>query len=255
MNIAEKTKVIFKARNLLFASFLFCFISACKQPRKSIAQPASLPHEIKFSDSENPLDAPILILLHGYGSHEKDLFSFSNYLNSSINIICPRARVQLQGGGYAWYDIEIGSGKTKYNFENVKKAKTDIITFIKEVKAQHHLKSNKIYLGGFSQGAIMSLYVGLTEPNLVEGLIVLSGHLYPEVKQEINLSASKSFPKIFLSHGRKDNVLSFELAEEAVQFLEQNNVTIDEHWYDSSHTISRENLNDMLFWLDQSLKH
>ena len=45
---------------------------------------------------------PILFLLHGYGSHEEDLFSFANYLPEEYLIISLRAPLSLGFGGFAW---------------------------------------------------------------------------------------------------------------------------------------------------------
>ena len=45
----------------------------------------------------------VLFLLHGYGSHEEDLFSFANYLPEDYLIISLRAPLSLSFGGYAWY--------------------------------------------------------------------------------------------------------------------------------------------------------
>jgi len=227
---------------------------ACKESPPEKAKTVFLKHEIRHSNLDNSSTAPTLILIHGYGSNEKDLFSFSNVIDSSFNIITPRAPITLYEGQYTWYNLELEESTSKYKFENVQKAKHDILSFINEVKAKYNLDHDNLYIGGFSQGAILSLYLGLTEPEMFKGVVSLSGHLYSEVKDEIDFSQPNSFPNIFVSHGRKDVVLAFSKAEKDIQFLENNGLNIDEHWYNTSHSISRDNLNDMLDWLHESLK-
>ena len=58
-------------------------------------------------ESENP---PLLILLHGYGSNERDLFSFAEELPEELLIVSAQAPYEMGHGGYAWYAI---------NFDNV----------------------------------------------------------------------------------------------------------------------------------------
>lgn len=258
MILREETRLFLRLLNFILWSSLLLTIG-CREAKEST--PIKLPpvsvalnHEIRLSNSTNRSDDPILILLHGYGSNEKDLFSFSNFLPKNINVISPQAPIILQGNNFAWYDINRNEGELKYRFNEVKKAKNGLLQFMEEVKAKYNLNSDKVFIGGFSQGAIMSLYLGLTEPDKVKGVIALSGHLYPEVKNEIDFNKLDNLPSIFISHGRNDNVLSFKEAEIGVNFLESQNVNVDAFYYDSRHNISRENLNDMQSWLDGQVR-
>jgi len=239
--------------HFLLCLFVFSCL-ACKKTKVEAPIDVSLEYEIRLSKSADISNASVLLLLHGYGSHEKDLFSFSSFLDEDMTLIAVRAPITLQEGKYAWYNINIGQGNTKYAFEDVQKSKQHILKFIKQVKSKYNLRNQKVYLGGFSQGAIMSLYVGLTAPELIEGVVALSGHLYPEVQSEIDFSQAHKFPSIFLSHGRNDNVLSFEKAQEGVRFLESHNIAVDEYWYESKHNISKENILDMRTWLQSKMK-
>ena len=59
--------------------------------------------------------SPVLFLLHGYGSHEEDLFSFANYLPEEYLIISLRAPLSLSFGGYAWYSIHFNEQQDKWS--------------------------------------------------------------------------------------------------------------------------------------------
>ena len=50
-------------------------------------------------------NAPLLVMLHGYGSDENDLFSFADQLNSKFLIVSLKAPFSLPMGGNAWYEI------------------------------------------------------------------------------------------------------------------------------------------------------
>ena len=59
--------------------------------------------------------APLLILLHGYGSDENDLFSFAPELSEELFIISLKAPYQLQPYGNAWYAINFDANNDKWS--------------------------------------------------------------------------------------------------------------------------------------------
>lgn len=79
-------------------------------------------------------NAPLLIMLHGYGSDENDLFSFASELPSALFIISVKAPYTMQPFGNAWYTINFEAEKGKWN-DNVQAATSrDLISkFIDEI--------------------------------------------------------------------------------------------------------------------------
>ena len=71
--------------------------------------------------SENP---PLLLLLHGYGSNEEDLFSFAEELPDELLIVSPQAPLSMGFGSYAWYSINFDEINGK--FSDLKEAKESI---------------------------------------------------------------------------------------------------------------------------------
>jgi len=104
-------------------------------------------------------------------------------------------------------------------------------------------------LNRFSQGAIMSLATGLTEPELLAGIISLSGELYPEVRAEMADKNRLKKTKLFVSHGLKDEVLFPGPMKKAVTDLKALGMEVEDHWYPVAHTISQDNFKDLLRWL------
>ena len=129
--------------------------------------------------TENP---PVLILLHGYGSNEEDLFSFAEELPKELLIISAQAPYEMGYGGYAWYAINFDNVNGK--FSDLKQAKTSIdaiASFIEEIKVKYNTKPNKTFLLGFSQGAILSYSLSFIYPNKVNHVIALSGYINNEM--------------------------------------------------------------------------
>ncbi len=104
---------------------------------------------------------PLIILLHGIGSNEEDLFSFADELPGNFLVVSVRAPYALGANAYAWYHADFSTDKPVLNKEEAEKSRNTIIQFINELKKQFVFDVKQIYLCGFSQGAIMSYSVGL----------------------------------------------------------------------------------------------
>lgn len=192
--------------------------------------------------------APLLILLHGVGSNEKDLFSFANRLPDTYRIISVRAPITLGTGSYAWYHVDFSGGKPVFNKAEEQQSREQLVQFITAVKKQY--KAGDVYLCGFSQGAIMSYSVGLTRPGLVQGIAVMSGRLLEEVKPLIASSEKLQTLKVFIAHGLNDAMLSIDYARSSYQYLVTNvhlKPTYKE--YNEGHGINAEMLEDLIHWL------
>lgn len=243
-------------KNILFLFFIISIVS-CKPSNKNAASinvpSLELVHELRSPKAPSAAPPPVLILLHGLGSNEKDLFSFAKHLDDRLMVITPRAPLTLREGSYSWYNLVPGKEGYRYKGPEVLTAVEQVIAFINFVKKKYKVDSNQIYLGGFSQGAIMSLGTAMSYPDELAGILSLSGQLYPEFK---NLKLSESQKKnldIFISHGRKDDKLPYNRMVEDAQFLKDKGVNITTKWYDTTHTISNDNFKDLTSWLTMQL--
>jgi phospholipase/carboxylesterase len=83
--------------------------------------------------SENP---PLLILLHGFGSNEQDLFSFADKLPDRFLVISVRAPHVIGKDSYAWFHVDFSKGKPIASLDEVEKSRLLILQFIEELKIQ-----------------------------------------------------------------------------------------------------------------------
>ena len=78
-----------------------------------------LPLEYNYQGPEiNTGKAPVIILLHGYGSDHNDLFSFATYLPKTHHIIALKAPLAIPGQGNAWYSIYFVSLLQRHAFNS-----------------------------------------------------------------------------------------------------------------------------------------
>lgn len=191
---------------------------------------------------------PILFLLHGYGSHEEDLYSFANYLPEEYLIISLRAPLTLGFGGYAWYSIHFNEQQDKWSDDAEAKRAQEIILYnIDYHLEQFKLEGQKVSLLGFSQGAILSWAVGLSHPERIDKIIALSGY----VNEDIFGYAKEGLDqlRIFSSHGTEDPTLPVDWARKGIALVEKKDLKVEYKEYPAGHGINPENFADLLAWL------
>ncbi len=200
----------------------------------------SLHHIVRESSLKE--NAPALIMLHGYGSDENDLFSFASELPKELFIISVRAPYTLQPYGNAWYAINFDADKGKWNDnEQAKQSLEAISNFIDEVIENYSINKNNISLLGFSQGTILSYAVALSYPEKVQHVVALSGYINDELlPEEFDESNYKNLD-FFISHGSVDQVLPAEWAQNVPPFLDSLNIKNSYQEYPVGHGVAPQN--------------
>jgi phospholipase/carboxylesterase len=188
-----------------------------------------------------------IILLHGVGSNEADLFSLADQLPDDFSIICPRGPFTLGAGRYAWYNVDFSTGKPIFDTAQEASSRDLIKRFVAQVKQQYRV--DEIFLGGFSQGAIMSYSVGLTNPKEVKGIISLSGRLLVEIRPSIMKNDDVQQLKVFIAHGVQDNTLPVQYAREAKSYLENLGSQLSYHEYNMGHQVNGDVIKNLNDWL------
>nr|WP_315251414.1 alpha/beta fold hydrolase [uncultured Flavobacterium sp.] len=193
---------------------------------------------------------PVLLLLHGYGSNEADLFSFATELPNEYYIISARAPYDLQYGSYAWYAINFDADQNKFSDNDQARISRDVIAgFIDELVANYPIDANDINLIGFSQGSILSYAVALSYPEKVNKVVAMSGYLNLEIVAEDYLKNNLSKLKIFASHGTVDQVIPVDWARKTPGILEKLGVAITYKEYPVGHGVAPQNFFDFKNWL------
>ena len=195
---------------------------------------------------------PLLILLHGYGSNEEDLFSFAPELPDDSYVISVRAPYDLQPYGHAWYAIHFDADENKFSDNVQAKQSVEIIaSFIDEIVKQYPIDTNNVTLIGFSQGAILSYATALTYPEKISKVVALSGYFNQEILPEIIDTKAISHLKFFVSHGSVDQVIPVDWARKAKPALENLGLEVEYQEYPIGHGVSPKNFYDFKNWLQQ----
>ena len=211
-----------------------------------------LPLDNLIRKSENN-DTPSqsIFFLHGFGSNMQDLFGLSPLFNQNWTCVSLQASIPVQYNGWAWAELDFQNIGKLPKPEQMKIHQGKVFESIEQCIKKLDLDPNRINLLGFSQGASLSIYSGLKNPNTFNSVVALSG-FFPvkEISKEVDREAIRGL-ELFMGHGRLDPVVPIGLGHDTKNGLEDIGLNPKYVEYDSEHTISNECLNDILKWLEE----
>jgi phospholipase/carboxylesterase len=196
---------------------------------------------------------PLVVMLHGFGANMYDLANLSPAIDDSGYVYAfpnaPYALEGMGGSGFSWM-----LGRPGVVEPAVPGASVDemLEAFTAEVKEATGARDGNIVLGGFSQGAGLTLSHGLLRPETFRGLMVLSGFFRSAEEVRPKLPVKRKQP-IFLVHGRQDPLIAIEQAHETKAFLEAEGYAVEYHEYDMPHSVTPDVVRDLQPWLHATL--
>lgn len=189
---------------------------------------------------------PLLVLLHGYGSNEHDLFGLRPYLPPEITVAAVRAPLTppWPAPGYSWYPIEGLDGRDP---SRVTDAAHRLIEWVDALPG-----NDPVGLLGFSQGAAVSMQALRLEPRRFAFAVNLSGYVAPgDLAGDAALA--ELTPPVFWGRGSHDDVIPPALVEHTMQWL-PGHATLSGRVYPGlTHSVSEQELDDVREFLDAQL--
>lgn len=246
---------------LKFLTFLCLLYAGLAQAQDALQTDLPLDYLAQIPDPA--ADRPLVILLHGYGSNEVDLFALKERLPSGYNYLAVRAPLELRPGSYKWFTQKPGvagydqkSGIPDYDgvTEELKASGERLAAFIRQATQKYRTQPAKVYLVGFSQGAMMSYEVALRDPSLVGGFAALSGRLLPVLESGLKPEKHLAPLNVFIGHGSEDRQVAYSGGPHAEASLKALGLEAEFHGYEGlEHSISAAETADLARWLERSL--
>jgi len=221
------------ARLLTLALAALGLLSCEPQPQGQAPLPSTAPDAPLLAPVELPADppsadAPILVLLHGYGSNENDLLPLGRAFDPRLRVIALRGPVDLGDGRFAWFP---GEWKDEAFTFDPADARSAVESVIQSLETLGHKGS--IFVAGFSQGAMLAGEILRERPDLVDGVLLFSGRGLPHEKFVGRLDGER----VFAAHGASDPVISFADGEANALGLERQGAEVELMKFDGRHTI------------------
>ena len=195
---------------------------------------------------------PVLVVLHGYGSNEKDLLSMASALDKKFLVFSLRAPVSTGRGGYCWFPLEFMQDKSfSYDYSAAGSSGEAIMSFVSNACKTYKADSTQVYILGFSQGAMMSYDIAYRYPQKIKGVVALSGLLMPQTEK---LSTTEKFKrcKFFIAHGMQDDIITYMNGGSAAAVIKSKGARVEFKSYTAAHTITPQEVNDINRWLVSS---
>ena len=182
---------------------------------------------------------PIVVLLHGFGAPGDDLVSLARVLRAppGTRFVFPAAPIDLgraYAGGRAWWKIDLEARLLRHARgepidltevpAGLVEARAMVEEFLSEM--ERALSPTRLVLGGFSQGAMLSLDVALHSTRALAGLVLMSGTHLAANEWAARLPARRGVP-VFMSHGRDDELLPFAISEGLRDTLKEAGLVVD----------------------------
>lgn len=119
--------------------------------------------------------------------------------------------------------------------------------------SEHGVDPVRVFLLGFSQGAIIGASVALTRPDRVAGLVMLSGRILTEARPGFAPAEALQQTAVFVAHGVHDTQLGIHHGRATQALLAEPGVPTTDCEYDMAHEITAAELSDVDAWLTARL--
>lgn len=173
----------------------------------------------------------LCIMLHGLGDSIEGYRWFPEAMQLPwMNYLLVNAPDEYYGG-YSWFDF---AGNIVPGVERSRKLLFELLN----ARRDAGFPTEQTILGGFSQGCLMSLEVGLRYPHRFAGIVGISGYVCEPEKLVKEMSPVAREQRLLITHGTQDPILRFAEVREQISILERAGLRIDFREFRKAHTIA-----------------
>lgn len=192
---------------------------------------------------------PVLFALHGIGYNERDMLSVFEEVKEKFILIGIRGDLDHEDG-YAYYRLKGYGNPDRELFDESMIA---LENFIESACEKFPVDREHIYLGGFSQGAILSNSLALVLGDKIKGIVSMNGYVPSFVVEEYPVKPIDHL-SIYLSDGEFDLIFPPEVGRENYEFFIDAGASVCYRTYPTDHKIGEENKNDLSNWLSAAIR-
>lgn len=195
---------------------------------------------------ENQQNEQLILLLHGMNSNTAIWDDFAQYIDDKTLLIAVEAPFKTSENSFRWYDIDLTQNTFVSDLKQMTTTSNQLKSLLHQLKHEHNLKTEDIVLVGFSQGAILSLNMALTQPETISRIGVFSGMLPDEIDDRMAKEVKDL--AVFIAHGTEDKGIDLSFAKEVQSFLKRKNIQVKMTTEKSGHTITTQQFQDFILW-------
>lgn len=192
----------------------------------------------------------LLVLMHGVGSNEADLFGLAPHVPPAFHVLSLRAPFTVGQDAYAWFQFTVNRDGSRQIHESQEAESRALVARTVAAAAQQlRIPSERVVVGGFSQGGILALSLLLTEPRLLHGALVLHSRMLPQVQPYLAPPGALSGKQLWVSHGVQDMVIPLASAHAIRDHAMKLPLTLTYSEFPGAHEIRPAELAAAMAWL------
>ena len=194
----------------------------------------------------------LLVLMHGVGSNEQDLFGLAPYVPKNFHVISLRAPYAMGPSAWGWFAFTVDAQGERTINEAQEAASRQLVAQTLAAAAQQlGIPPARVVVGGFSQGGIMALSLLLSQPALLQAAMVLHSRLLTQVVPLVAAHEALKGKQLWLSHGTHDQVIPLASAHAIRELVETLPIELSYSEYPSAHELIQQELVDAMGWLQE----
>lgn len=208
-------------------------------------------------------DAPCTVIwLQGMGTRASDFIPFAQELfefgGPAARFVFPKAPnlpiTAFQGQKTtAWFNVLTPDFVSEDDLKSLNTMHLRISHTINSIISSG-VPAERIFLGGFSQGAAMALYSGLRQARTLAGIVALSGYLPGAQNLATELTEAAHLTPVFMAHGAFDSVINPLAAKKGAAVLEQSLQTFIWREYNMDHEMCAEEATHIAQFMNTALE-
>jgi phospholipase/carboxylesterase len=218
------------------------------------------------TDGSGGGDGPLVVLSHGFGAPGTDLVGLARVIpvERSVRFAFPAAPIALSAMGFmddarAWWEIDMMRLQMQLMTGNVERlleevpdglaeARAKLVATVEALEKSLGVPQDKVFIGGFSQGAMLSCDVMLRTSRPFAGLVLLSGSMIAQ-REWLPLMPARAKIPVFQSHGTHDPILPYRAAERLRDALTEAGLSVQFTAFRGQHEIPMPVLDRLGKWL------
>ncbi len=202
---------------------------------------SGFPPAVVVTAGSGDASAPLVVLLHGRGSHEGEIVGLAPYLPDSFAYAAVRAPIDL-GGGFAWF-ANRGIGRP------VAESLRDTMDWFRAWLAEAAPEGRPVVLVGFSGGAAFAGGLLLDDPERFAAAAVLYGTMPFDAGVPVTPGRLRGVP-VLIQRGATDTMIPAELYDRTAAYLVgESGAALEAHLYPGGHGFTEQAVADLAAWL------
>ncbi len=228
---------------LYLSLFYLLILSSCKNE-------APLKYEILIPEDKQSVNLPVIFFLHGWGGTLNQFIPFVKDEFGDAILVFPQAPFREGEKGNSWAEMSLGKNEYKENLKQAEYSRLKLLEFVEYIIEKYDADRSKIFIFGASQGAMMTLRLGLNPPYPAKGLICINGRIPMKLFQDSLKVNVLDKIELYIVNGIEDTIIPIQSGRALVNELTHRGLRLESHESKSGHALDKKVVVEIAKWVN-----